>query len=515
MNAHTPRSIDRARPANTRRQFFQTAGSLAALTAGELAFVNNLPRVSAQEASPSSKDVQFRPEIEPLVRLLEDTPRDQLLEKVADRIREGVSYREILAALFLAGVRNVQPRPSVGFKFHAVLVVNSAHLASMSSPENHRWLPIFWALDYFKSSQARDVREGNWTMAAVDESRVPGPQAARLKFVEAMEQWDVPAADAAIAGYSRAAGGAAVFEDFFRFAARDFRSIGHKAIFAANSWRTLQCIGWDHREPVLRSLAYALLNHEGGNPAKRDGEPDRPGRENLKRLAEIRQGWQIGRLDEGATREMIATLRNADDRQASQLVVEQLNAGIDPQSIWDGIFMAASELLVRQPGIVSLHALTTTNALRFAYETCADDNTRKLVMLQNAAFLTLFRGEMNRRGNVSTFALEQFQQAGDARPSLESILASISGNRMQAAQDVFAYLESGGDPKTLIDASRVLIFRKGNDSHDYKFSSAVLEDYYKVSPKFRSAFLAASVFRLKGEADRDTPLVQRVQAAFA
>jgi hypothetical protein len=31
----------------------------------------------------------------------------------------------------LAGVRNIEPRPSVGFKFHAVLVVNPVHLASL------------------------------------------------------------------------------------------------------------------------------------------------------------------------------------------------------------------------------------------------------------------------------------------------------------------------------------------------------------------------------------------------
>ena len=48
--------------------------------------------------------------------------------------------------------------PSVGHKFHAVLVVNSAHLASLASPDSDRWLPIFWALDYFKDSQARDVK---------------------------------------------------------------------------------------------------------------------------------------------------------------------------------------------------------------------------------------------------------------------------------------------------------------------------------------------------------------------
>ena len=79
----------------------------------------------------------------------------EALEEVGDRIKRGLSYRELLAALLLAGVRNVQPRPQVGFKFHAVLVVNSAHLASLASPAEDRWLPIFWALDHFKSAQTR------------------------------------------------------------------------------------------------------------------------------------------------------------------------------------------------------------------------------------------------------------------------------------------------------------------------------------------------------------------------
>ena len=117
------------------------------------------------------------------MRLLEETPRDRLLEEVADRIRRGVSYQELLAALLLAGVKNVEPRPSVGFKFHTVLVVNSAHLASMASPPEHRWLPIFWALDYYKSAAARDVEErGDWTMSAVDESALPPAHRARRAF---------------------------------------------------------------------------------------------------------------------------------------------------------------------------------------------------------------------------------------------------------------------------------------------------------------------------------------------
>lgn len=126
-----------------RRSFLRTAATADTLIGlGELGFLSRLPRVSAAETRLDPKFVQFRPEIEPLVRLLEDTPRERLLEEVAARIKLGTTYREVLAALQLAGVRNIQPRP-VGFKFHAVLVVNSAHLASQNSPEADRWLPIF------------------------------------------------------------------------------------------------------------------------------------------------------------------------------------------------------------------------------------------------------------------------------------------------------------------------------------------------------------------------------------
>jgi len=142
----------------SRRHFLKTAASAGAVCGlGDLSFLSRLPRVSAQEARLDPKTVRFQPDIEPLVRFLEETPRDKLLEEVAARIHRGLSYREVLAALLLAGVRNIQPRP-VGFKFHSVLVVNSAHLASISSTESDRWLPIFWAIDTFKKSQAlRDL----------------------------------------------------------------------------------------------------------------------------------------------------------------------------------------------------------------------------------------------------------------------------------------------------------------------------------------------------------------------
>ena len=263
----------------TRRQFLQTAAAGTAALTADWAFLGRLPRVSAQEAKQATAKVALDPSIEPLVQLIEDTQRDRLLERVAEKIQQGTSYREVLAALQLAGVRNVQPRPSVGFKFHAVLVVNSCHLASVSGPDSDRWLPIFWALDHFKGSQADEASKSGWKMAPVNESHVPDADHARSLFVDAMEHWDEDKADVATAGLVRTASAGEVFQLFAQYAARDFRSIGHKAIFLANAWRTLQVIGWEFSEPILRSLAFALQNHEGdANPASGTSPPIARGR---------------------------------------------------------------------------------------------------------------------------------------------------------------------------------------------------------------------------------------------
>src|SRR5262249_27162842 len=72
----------------------------------------------------------------------------------------------------------------------------------------------------------------------------------------------------------------------------------------------------------------------------------------------------------------------------------------------------------------------------------------------------------------------------------------------------------GGDPAALMDAARLLVFFKGNDAHDYKFSSAVLEDYAHVSPAWRDRYLAASVFSLRGSAAPDSPVARRTKAAL-
>ena len=161
-------------------------------------------------------------------------------------------------------------------------------------------------------------------MKPVDESRLPNTENAEKEFRAAMENWDVERSDVAAAAFTRPAGAQPIFDELCHLADRDFRDIGHKFIYVSNSWRTLQTIGWQHAEPIVRSLAYALPAHEGENPAKRDAAADQPGRWNHEKLTTIRDGWTVGKTDPTVSRQLLSGLRTQGWQDVSSQVITLL-----------------------------------------------------------------------------------------------------------------------------------------------------------------------------------------------
>ncbi|HEV3120251.1 MAG TPA: hypothetical protein VGY53_00040, partial [Isosphaeraceae bacterium] len=450
-----------------RRRFLQSASAMGlGVSLSSIPGLAAITPARAAEMAVGPDAVQFRPEIEPVVRWIEDTPRDRVFDTAISELKAGLSYRDLLAGLFLAGIRNVQPRP-VGFKFHAVMVINSAHMLGQTAAMSDRLLPLFWALDNFKNSQAQDVKEGDWTLAKVDEAHVPSPAQAKTAFVRAMEDWDVDAADTAVAGLCRSTGAAETMEEFWRYGVRDVRDIGHKAIFAAQSWRTLQTIGWQHAEPVLRSLAYAMLDLGGDSHRAASG----PYEANLENAGKIRGGWIIGKRDPEATRGLLEVIRQANPEDVSAEVVKLLNKGIAPESLWDAVVLSGNEMLMRSPGIVPIHAVTSANALHFIFGASGNDTTRKLALLQAAGWQPLYRDRLKAPASIQIDGMEPITPEGSGDEAIGDIFATVNENRAKASRKAFAYLTSGGSPDLLFAAARRMIFHKGRDSHDYKYGA--------------------------------------------
>jgi hypothetical protein len=454
--------------------------------------------------------VRFRPEIEPVVRWIEETPKDRALEVAVEHLNAGLSYRDLLAGLFLAGIRNIKPHP-VGFKFHAVMAINSAHLLGQTAPVTDRLLPMMWALDNFKRSQEQDIKEGDWTLGKVDESRVPGHGRARDEFARAMDNWDADAADAAVAGLCRSSGAAEAMEPLWRYAVRDQRNIGHKPIFAAQSWRTLQAIGWQNAEPVLRSLAFGLLDLHGDSRHVAVG----PYEANLENVRKIRDDWQTGKADPSATREMLEVIRQASPEESSAAAVKLLNRA-SPDSLWDAAVLAGNEMMLKKPNIVALHTVTSGNALHFIYGASGDDTTRRLALLQAVGWLPIFRAALKPPDGPTIDALEADRPESSGDDAVGEIFATVSENRSKAARKALGYLENGGSPDLIFAAARRMIFHKGRDSHDYKYGAAAWEECVLASdPKWRAPLAAAMMAYLPGSKTADSPLMIRAREAVS
>ena len=139
------------------------------------------------------------------------------------------------------------------------------------------------------------------------------------------------------------------------------------------------------------------MQHDGANPAKSDQDADKPGRRNAELAKKVRANWLDGKPSAEAIdtscwrRSARPTIPSCDE------VVKLLNDGVAPSSIADAILSMAGELLMRQPGIATLHSVTSSNALHYAYMTAGDTDLRLRLLLQNAAFIPLFRNTLNNR----------------------------------------------------------------------------------------------------------------------
>ena len=111
--------------------------------------------------------------------------------------------------------------------------------------------------------------------------------------------------------------------------------------------------------------------------------------------------------------------------------------------------------------------------------------------------------------------LEPGELMGQGQAAIDNLFATASTDKLGAARKMLALLQNHPDQLApAMATARRLTFAKGTDSHDYKFSSAVLEDFHNVTPAWRNRFMAASVFWLKGSGGNDSPLLQRTRAAM-
>lgn len=505
---------------STRRGFLRTAGA-ASLGLGGLEPFLALSPATAQEAKVTPELVRLSPDIEPIVRLIEATPREKCVEVMAEQLRKGLPYRQFLAALFLAGIRNFKPADSGAM--HQVYLMHSAHQLSLDARPEERLLPLFFALDNFAAYRESEEKSGAREPLHPLRGRLPAGDQALDEFRAAMDDWDGERADRAIVALARSRGVNAVAEALWPYAARDFMHVGHKAIFAANAWQTLETIGWQHAEPVLRSLALSLVSYRMQYAEPKEAyrtrfekQPYLPNVERVQKAADRLPGdWAVADSDAGSTRELLSLLREGHTEDACRLAASQLVEGkVRAGSIWDAVHLAAGELMLRRPNLASVHAVTSANALHYAFGMSGRAETRLLVLLQAVGWMGEFRNRFpNGLQDVRITELTPAEIPASEEAAAREILAAPKPLTAEAARRAFHYAQLHPEPEVFFREARRLVILKADEEHEYKFPAAIFEDYRLVSPRWRPHMLGVSVYYLRGAGLPDSPVIQRVREA--
>src|SRR6516162_716498 len=274
-----------------RRRFLQAVAGAAPLG---LPNVPLLGELAAFAAAPPPAKVRFGPDLEPVVRLIEDTPRDKCVAVFLDQLRQGLPYRRFLAAVFFAGVRRHRSHHDV-YKIHAV------HRVSMDARPEERLLPLFWALHGYKKHQEDFPRP----LLTELQGALPAPEKAGAELADAMHRSDADRAERALVALARNQGARQTMEQLWVYGLRNLGAGGHAAILVANCFRALETLGWREAELALRFVVQDLylLNAE---------KPDLYWQLNTERadrhLDKLPPTWGASKADAAAIRDLFALL---------------------------------------------------------------------------------------------------------------------------------------------------------------------------------------------------------------
>jgi hypothetical protein len=198
------------------------------------------------------KGIRFGSDLDPIVRLIEEKPRDKCVAALVEQVRAGLPYRRFLAAIFLAAIR--------ARGGHQVFLVHAAHQVSLDLRFEERLLPLFWAVDHYKWA----YEDGQVTPIEELAGPFPAAEKAGAEFNEVMRRFDFDKAERALIVLARGEGARQALEQVWQYGCRDVSLIGHRAISVSNCSRILETLAWQHAEPVLGYMLFSLFYGKGG-----------------------------------------------------------------------------------------------------------------------------------------------------------------------------------------------------------------------------------------------------------
>ena len=325
----------------SRRQFLANIGRgalLAAVGTGTARAMGFAPR--RFEDGPETLSFGA---IEPLVRLMQETPAEKLLPALVEQLKAGTELRRLVAAAALANARTFGGEDYVGF--HTMMALSPARRMAAELPSELAPLPVFKVL-YRNTTRLQQVggrrKEVLRPVAPQEGGRADGESLREL-----VRKRDVEGAEKMFAAIAKSSP-----EDAFNallVEVQDNAEI-HRTALPYRAWDLIDVVGKENAHTMLRmSLRYCLQSEQG----QRNEKWDRP-RTLLPKIFEEYKlaGRSPGNreVDDAWVDKMSQTLFASTGDQAAEAAAAALAEGIAPDAVGEAISLAANQILLRSPG---------------------------------------------------------------------------------------------------------------------------------------------------------------------
>lgn len=489
---------------HSRREFLTDVGRgmiVASIGAG-LAADMELARADAGEA-PESLD--FGP-IEPLVRLMQETPVDRLLPALMAQMNSGAGLKRLVTAAALANARTFGGEDYVGF--HTMMALAPAFHMSAELPEATRALPVFKVLyrntNRIQEHGGRPSEVLHPIQAEGDSQRDATPEALHAA-VRAKNKSDAERTYASIAAHSPEDALNAVLMSV------EDRPEVHRVVLPYRAWDLLDLIGKEHARTLLRqSVRYCLAF---GTPGASAGDPP-------KLLPQLFDEYHLhdatpgGRdVDDAWLERMSQTIFAGTPQQAAEAAAAALADGIAPDAVGHAISLAANQIILRDIGrtahdevtnkpmgsvhgdSIGVHACDSANAWR---NLARVTNTRnRFACLILGAYQVAF-DRTERGGDFLHWQPLPLQEhlARIKETSPEALLSELDAavrGKLQAHAAAIAqrYIDLGHPAPTAFALLLKYAVSEDGALHAEKFYRTSCEEFAANRPAFRARHLAA------------------------
>lgn len=474
--------------------------------------------ISSAFAEDDSGELSFG-KMEPLVRLMQETPLDRLQGKLISKLQSGtVSLKDLVTAGSLANARTFGGQDYVGY--HAMMALLPSYQMSRELGKERCALPVLKVL-YRNTSQIHQhggrpsevlhpVKAGEATNGSDSD-----PRQALRAAVRAGNMDDAERIFATLAG--------GPLDDAYNdlVVAYEEDTNVHRIVLTHRSWATLDLVGKDWAHTLLRQAVRFCVDSERNRISR--GYPE-PALRSLmpKLLDEYRLlGRSPGsrRSDDAWVDKFANTVLTGGKEQAAESVAAAIAEGISLEDIGEAISLAANQQVLRDPGrregneekpagsvhgdSIGVHSSDAVNAWRNVARNTNDRNAVASMLV--AGYYVAHRSPLNDEPYPLPEQLEAVK-ATKADELLNETESAIRGNdQFRAAAVVQRYGEKGHDARAMFDLLLNYAISEDGALHAEKYYRTVAEEFASTRPVFRWRQLVALARVTASEFGRTAP----------